>query len=136
MEMSISWHDDTVICFEPQKVMWRVKEWFPEATLDYTDYGDVKRNREKAVFTDQVMEEDQRARLFDQCDDAYRVNSPSYRFQIPCDDGGGDVQGISRRLVVSVRRDTVPPSQVLKRLEDFLKSFEIGTFESRGETNA
>ena len=129
MSMSIPWHDDTVVCFEPQKVMWRVKEWFPDSELDYTDYGEEKRQREKKFFSEQDIPEERLKSLLWQCDDNYRANSPSYRFQIPCDDGFGPIQGVSRRLVVSVVREVAPPKATQDRIEEFLRTFEIGTFE-------
>ncbi|WP_435020421.1 hypothetical protein TA3x_001820 [Tundrisphaera sp. TA3] len=122
---SIDYRGPGVACFDPEKVIDRLRERFPGAVVDPTDQAEREVARIDAFVGEAPADDEAMRAVRRQVRGKARRNGPVYRFQI--DDGqGGSIEGRSSRYTVEFWADQAIGDDLRGRIVDFLRSLGLG----------
>lgn len=111
--------------FDPDAVIQRVKEAFPDTTVLPGDQLALGVERAEALgAADHVIETLRRNR---------KAQGPAYAFETPIP-GGGLIRGRARRYDVTFLYDAPLPEELRTRLIEFLRSLGVGKLEASTAT--
>ena len=116
----IDFDSDGVICFDSNKIIFRLMEEFPEIIVCLEDYGwrdyDIFKQRGANEGAIRVAENDARRR------------APIYVFSFR-NSNGQKIKGHAERYIISVRSNEKIPSDLKQRLLSFFNSLKVGIIE-------
>ena len=128
MSIQLDFWDDSVAAFEPAKVGRLLRQTFPDASIDPTDYQQIQLERELKYWSREEIIPELRATLIRQSWGSYKTNGPTYRFMVPFPPSH-QVRGHARRLSVSFWLPPALPPEHREQLRAFLVSLQMGTPE-------
>ncbi len=122
----IKYRERSVATFDPEKVVMRLKDHFPEAEIDTTD-----RAQQEVASLDSFLEKrpiapETKETMRRQIRGKARRNGPVYRFGL-VDGQGTAIEGHSSRYRVAFRSVHDIDEGLRRRIRDFLRSLELGT---------
>jgi hypothetical protein len=126
LSLTLDWWSDTVGVFEPELVLRRIHQTFPETIFDPIDYQEQQLLKEVAHWQSAVSDPIQQAKLIQQSKDNYRTNGSTFKCTIPFKPSW-HVEGIVRRLSVRFLLPPAFPRAYQQQLEGFLRSLTMGT---------
>ncbi len=126
LSLTLDWWSDTVGVFEPELVLRRIHQTFPDTVFDPIDYQEQQLLKEVSHWQSAVSDPIQQAKLIQQSKDNYRTNGPTFKCTIPFMPDW-HVEGITRRLSIRFFLPTAFPSIYQQKLENFLHSLAMGT---------
>jgi hypothetical protein len=114
-----------VATFDPEKVLCRLKEHFPEAEIDPTDWTEREVASLNAYLQERAITARHKDPMRSQIRGKARRNGPLYRFRLT-DGSGAEIQGYSSRYRVVFRSDHDINEVFRRRITDFLRSLGLG----------
>lgn len=127
LSAQVDYWGDGVGCFDPERVLGRLKRAFPTVVIDPTDHQDIRLQRELG-FWGQVEDAALRETLVRQSRGLARRAGPTYRFEVPL--GGGErVTGHARRYSVGFDLPSGVDPAFRARVVAFLRSLSLGAPE-------
>lgn len=116
----IEYASDSVICFDPNKIVFRLMEEFPEIIVCYEDYGwrdyDLFKRRGAYEGAIRTAENDARRR------------APIYIFRFR-NLNGQIIRGKAERYFITIQSDKNIPAELKQRLLSFFDSLKIEEIE-------
>jgi hypothetical protein len=111
--------------FDPEKVLQRLKEQFPEATIDPTVWAEREVASLDSFVEQRAIAPDTKQTMRSQIRGKALRNGPVYRFKLPDGDGVA-VEGYSSRYCVVFRSKHDIEQGFQRRIFEFLQSLELG----------
>ncbi len=124
IEAVIDYWGPGVATFDPEKVLWRLKEHFPEAEIDTADRAELEVASLDAFVEQQQFEPQTKDTMRRQIRGKSRRNGPVYQFNLT--DGGVLIEGRSSRYCVTFRSDQDIEGELRRRIVGFLESLNLG----------
>jgi hypothetical protein len=125
IEVEIPYWGPQVATFDPEKVLWRLREQFPEAEIDPTDWAEREVASLDAYLEERAVRLDQKDTMKSQIRGKARRNGPVYRFKLT-DKLGAVIEGYSSRYRVVFRSAHDIDEGFRSRITDFLRSLGLG----------
>lgn len=126
IEAVIKYQGHSVATFDPEKVLLRIIEHFPDAVIDPTDWA----QREVAAldsFLDQrSIAPETKQTMSSQIRGKARRNGPVFKFRLADSDLGTAIEGYASRYRVGFRSAHDIEQTCRRRITDFLRSLELG----------
>lgn len=122
---TLRYGSDSVVCFDPEKVLVQLLKRFPDGEVDHTDLAaaEVERFRE-FLDTQPDMTDERRATMLRQIRGKARRNGPRYSFTLP-----GDITGYTGRYSIDFWHESEIDPTLEKQIVEFLQSLKIGTVD-------
>lgn len=116
----IEWDSDSVICFDPNKIVFRLMEEFPEIIVCYEDYGwrDYDLFKSRGLYEGAIRSAENDARR----------RAPIYIFRFRNSDGQ-IIRGKAERYFITIQSDKKIPTELKQKLLSFFDSLKIGEIE-------
>jgi hypothetical protein len=76
----IAYWTESVACFDPEKVLGKLVEAFPQVQIDPTDYAEEELNRIRQFAQEHIESEERRLNMIRQITGKARRNGPGYHF--------------------------------------------------------
>jgi hypothetical protein len=127
IQISLDYMSDSVACFDPEKVLWKLSELFPEAIIDEKDYAEVEVQSLASFLTNRGEEitERREAQMLASIKRKARQNGPAFIFMV--DSGSGEnVSGWARRYGVGFKSGKDIPNDLKARIISFLEGLDLG----------
>jgi hypothetical protein len=125
IEVEIPYWGPQVATFDPEKVLWRLKEQFPEAAIDRTDWAEREVASLDAFLDERAVPPVQKDTMKRQIRGKARRNGPVYKFKLT-DGLGPEIEGYSSRYRVVFRSANDIEEGFRSRITDFLRSLGLG----------
>src|SRR5690242_10574016 len=78
----IAYWTESVACFDPEKVLDKLVEAFPQVEIDPIDYAQEELNRFRQFAREHIESEETRLTMLDQITGKARRNGPVYHFHL------------------------------------------------------
>ncbi|HEY8559116.1 MAG TPA: hypothetical protein VIL74_01850 [Pyrinomonadaceae bacterium] len=130
--LTIDYHGDRVLAFAPEKVLDKVKDFFPQAEFDKTDYG-LREVDRMTGFANERVSEERRADMIEQIRGKYRRNGPTYKFSVALG-GGAKIDGHARRYSVRFACEPDFDAATEKTVIELPRSIKYGEISSDRKT--
>jgi hypothetical protein len=131
--LTIDYHGDGVLCFDPGKVPEKVEEYFPQVEIDPIGYGWEEAER-FTEFADDGLFHDSDASIINQIRGKYGRNSPTYKFKVKTDNTA-EINGHARRYSVRFTSENIFDAATEKRIIEFPGSLKYGEIYSDTKTD-
>jgi hypothetical protein len=125
IDVEIPYWGPQVATFDPENVLWRLKEQFPEAEIDPTDWAEREVASLDAYLEERAVRPEQKDTMKSQIRGKARRNGPVYRFKLT-DGLGAEIEGYSSRYRVVFRSAHDIEEGFRSRITDFLRSLGSG----------
>jgi hypothetical protein len=125
IEAVIEYRGSAVATFDPEKVIWRLKQHFPEANIDLTDWAEREVASLDLFLEERSIDPDAKQTMRSQIRGKARRNGPVFRFKF-ADRHGAAIEGYSSRYRVVFRSTDDVEEACVQRITDFLRSLELG----------
>jgi hypothetical protein len=125
IEVEIPYWGPQVATFDPEKVLRRLKEQFPEAEIDPTDWAEREVASLDAFLEQRCVPPETKDAMRRQIRGKARRNGPVYRFKL-ADGVGTAIEGYSSRYRVVFRSAHDVEEECRSRIADFLRSLGLG----------
>ena len=112
-----------VATFAPEKVLDRLKQWFPNVIIDPKDYS--QDEVDKITKFVQETEPERRAFMIEQIKRKSRQNGPTYKFTFESQTGQM-IEGYARRYSVYFISEEKIDDETQKKIVEFLESLKLG----------
>jgi hypothetical protein len=122
----IEYRGSTVATFDPEKVIWRLKEHFPEANIDTTDWAQREVASLDLFLEGRSIDPETKQTMMRQIRGKSRRNGPVFRFNF-ADGHGAAIEGYSSRYRVVFRSADDVEEACRQRITAFLRSLELGS---------
>ncbi len=119
-----------VATFDIQKVLWRLKEHFPEAETETTDRAEHEVASLDLFLEQRSIASEIKETMSRQIRGKALRNGPVYRFHMT-DGTGAANEGVSSRYCVAFRSAHDVEERFRRRITDFLQSLELGNLVVR-----
>jgi hypothetical protein len=110
-----------VATFDPGKVLWRLKQQFPEAEIDPTDWAEREVDSLDSFLEQRSIGLETKETMRSQIRGKALRNGPVYRFKL-ADRDGVAIEGVSSRYCVAFRSTHDIEEAFRQRITDFLQS--------------
>jgi hypothetical protein len=124
--LTIRYSSDSVLCFDPQKVVGKFCARFPDLKVDLTDWSEVEVQSIVAYLQSTGVTDVTNESMYRQIHGKARRNGPVLHFRLPTD-SGGELSGQVSRYCVQVKREGPIDDAVRSAIVDLLQSFGAGT---------
>jgi hypothetical protein len=125
IEVEIPYWGPQVGTFDPEKVLWRLKEQFPTAEIDRTDWAEREVASLDTYLEERAVPPEQKDTMRRQIRGKAQRNGPVYRFKLS-DGFGAEIEGYSSRYRVVFRSSHDIDECFRSRITDFLRSLGLG----------
>lgn len=126
LERCIEYWTESVVCFDPEKLVAKLLDAFPAATFDPTDYSEEELRRFEQYAQDRIESDEQRATMLRQMTTKTRRIGPVYRFCMG-DSDEAVLQGHVARYRVVFESANPVDLDLRKEIVQFLESLDLGT---------
>lgn len=133
IEASIDYWDESVLTFDPEKVVVRVRDYFPQVVIEPKDYSMDELER-VTKFANENFEEPRRSKIITSIRGKNWTNGPSFRFKTPLENEI-EITGYSQRYCIAFESKRGIDLEIENTIIDFLKSLKYGEISSDTETN-
>lgn len=130
--ISIDYWADEVLTFDPEKILFKLKKYFPQVEIDKTDYSRKEVERVTKFANENISEPD-RSKMINQVHGKNRANGPAFLFKIPINENI-QINGRVQRYSISFKSEEDFNLETEKTIIDFLKSLKYGKIESDTKT--
>ena len=126
IEISLDYMSDSVLCFDPEKVLWKLAEHFPQVLTDEKDHAEAEVQSVSAFLADRGEEisEGIRSHILASIKRKARQNGPAYAFSFDSAEGT-TVKGWARRYGTGFKSEGDMPEALKANITDFLKGLGI-----------
>ena len=125
IQVVIKYWESGVATYDPEKVLWGLKEHFPEAEIDTTDWAQREVDSLDSFLDQRSLAPETKQTMSRQIRGKARRNGPVYRFRLT-DGGGAVIEGYSSRYRVVFRSAHGVDEGFRSRITEFLRSLELG----------
>jgi hypothetical protein len=123
--LCIDYWSESVICFDPEKVVGKFADAFPDIVIDWTNASELEVQRVQKFLMGSDASEETKATMLRQIKGKASRNGPVYNFQIP-QGKGCFIKGQATRYSVTIHYEGTLPDQMKHQLVDLLRSLEAG----------
>ncbi len=128
----IKYWSDEVLTFDPEKVLGKLREIFPQMEVDTLDYSLDELER-FIKYANEKIPEPNRSRMINSMRGKNWANGPSFRFQIDIDENS-KLNGYAKRYTIAFLSESEIDSDTENKIINFLKSLKYGTIRSNTKT--
>jgi hypothetical protein len=125
IEVVIKYRGPGVATFDPEKVLWRLKEQFPEAEINTTDWAEREVASLDSFLEERAIAPETKETMRKQIRGKARRNGPVYKFKL-VDGKGATIEGQSSRYRVVFRSAHDIEETFRQQITDFLRGLELG----------
>jgi hypothetical protein len=125
IETVIEYSGPQVATFDPEKVLWRLKDQFPEADIDTTDWAEREVTSLDFFLAQRSIAPAKKDQMRSQIRGKARRSGPVYKFKL-ADGDGNTIEGCSSRYRVAFRSAYDIEEGFRRRITDFLRSLGLG----------
>lgn len=132
IEANIEYWDDNVLTFDPEKVIGKLRKYFPQTIVDPKDYSMDELERFIKYANDNVSEPN-RSRVIASMRGKNWANGPTFRFRI-LGESEREITGYAKRYCVAFESKQDIDFKIEKAIIEFLKSLKYGEIRSNTQT--
>ncbi len=132
IEVSIDYWGEEVLTFDPEKVLWRLKNYFQQIEIDPIDYSFDELER-FITYSNEKVYEPTRSMVIASRKGKNRTSGPVFRFQIPVTDKL-KIKGYAKRYTVAFNFEWIADEALEEKIIVFLKSLNYGEIRSDTQT--